>query len=244
MAKLRKKRKTHKLLRRFLITIGVLAVITGILYFGFEVKSVKVTGNEQYSEEEIKTIIMADAKMNNSLYYFLKNKFVKQKAIPFVDTLNVTLLSPRTIQIEVYEKGIVGYFKHLENYMYFDKDGIVVESSTQLIDGIPQIKGLEFEEVVLYEKLPVEDEDIFTTILNLTQAILKYDVHPDVIKFNKKQEVTLKLGNINVLLGKHDLMREKIQKLSSLTSKMEGMSGTLHLENFNENTEDITFEKK
>ncbi|RDU25265.1 cell division protein FtsQ/DivIB [Anaerosacchariphilus polymeriproducens] len=244
MAKLKKKRRKRKLLRHFLIIIGVVAVSMLILVFGFQVKSVKVTGNEQYSDQEIRNIVMADEKIDNSIYFYLKNKFGKQKTIPFVDTLNVTLLSPSTIQIEVYEKGIVGYFKHLENYMYFDKDGIVVESSNQLIDGVPQIKGLSFKEVVLYEKLPVKNEEIFTTILNLAQAINKYNVHPDVIKFNKEQEVILQLGKIKVLLGKDQLMREKIQKMSSLIPNLEGMTGTLHLENVAENTKDIIFEKK
>lgn len=244
MAKLRKRRRRHRLLRRLLISLGIIAATVGILLIAFRVKNITVKGNEQYSEEEIKNIIMADAKYDNSIYFYLKYKFGKTKAIPFVNTLSVKLLSPSAIQIDVYEKGIVGYFKHLESYMYFDKDGIVVESSTQAIEGIPEVKGLNFEQVVLYERLPLEDEEIFTTILNLTQAISKYDVHPDSIKFSKNSEVTLMLGNVKVLLGKDQMMREKIQKLSLLISNLEGLSGILHLENFTENTNDILFEKK
>lgn len=45
----------------------------------------------------------------------------------------------------MYEKNIVGYVHYLGKNVYFDKDGIVVESSDQEIEGVPLIKGLTFD---------------------------------------------------------------------------------------------------
>ena len=42
--------------------------------------------------------------------------------------------------------------------------------------GIPQVTGLSFDHVVLYEKLPVENSDIFQNILTITKLLNKYDV--------------------------------------------------------------------
>lgn len=46
-----------------------------------------------------------------------------------MDVMNVSILAPDTIKITVYEKALAGYVKYLDTYMYFDKDGYVVESS-------------------------------------------------------------------------------------------------------------------
>ena len=55
--------------------------------------------------------------------------------------------------------------------MYFDKDGIVVETSEQRTPGIPQVAGLQFGYVVMNEKLPVENEEVFEDILDITQLL-------------------------------------------------------------------------
>ena len=41
-------------------------------------------------------------------------------------------------------KSIVGYVSYMSSYMYFDRDGIIVESSADCLPGIPWITGLEF----------------------------------------------------------------------------------------------------
>ena len=63
---------------------------------------------------------------------------------------------------------MIGYVEYLGTNLYFDKDGIVVESSSEILEGVPKISGLKFSEVTLYEKLPVEDDHVFQVILNLT----------------------------------------------------------------------------
>ena len=48
------------------------------------------------------------------------------------------------MEIIIYEKSIVGYVSYMSSYMYFDKDGIVVESSSSQLDGVPWVTGLDF----------------------------------------------------------------------------------------------------
>ncbi len=48
----------------------------------------------------------------------------------------MTMDSWQSLKIRVYEKNMVGYVRYLGQDVYFDKDGIVVESSTQELEGI------------------------------------------------------------------------------------------------------------
>ena len=46
-------------------------------------------------------------------------------------------------------------FPDMSSYMYFDKDGIVVESSSSQLDGVPWVTGLDFWTDCTHRALPV-----------------------------------------------------------------------------------------
>ena len=51
----------------------------------------------------------------------------------------------------------MGYVAYMGANFYFDKDGVVVESSSEETEGIPCISGLKFDSLALYQKLSVKD---------------------------------------------------------------------------------------
>ena len=69
--------------------------------------------------------------------------------IPFIQAMDVTIEAKDTIRITVYEKALAGYVSYLGQCVYFDKDGIVVETSTEETVGIPQVTGLKYDHVIL-----------------------------------------------------------------------------------------------
>jgi cell division protein FtsQ len=176
---------------------------------------------------------------------FLKYKFVSTKDIPFVDTMEISLKDPQTLHIKVYEKGMMGYLyiSSIDENAYFDKDGIVVETSSEVIDGTPQIRGLDCEQVVLYEKLPVDSTKL-REILTLTQALKRNDLIPDAITYGGENEPVLTYGKIKVQMGSLDLLTQKVERLAKIKPELTGLAGTLHLENWTEETTNIVFDKK
>lgn len=227
-----------------LTTAGVFLLGVLALYHFFTITEVEVEGNDRYSEEEIKEMVMNHKYDYNSLYFWWRMKNEEIKDIPFIDTVEVSILNRNKVKIKVYEKDIVGYVKHLGYNLYFDKEGIVVESSKEQIEGIPRIKGIAFDNVELYKKLPVEEEDVFKKILSLTKLLAKYEIAPDSINFSRDLSVTLSFEEANVLLGKDIENDEKIVKLKQLLPDLDGMKGTLHLENYDEDMKNITFKKE
>ena len=199
----------------------------------YAIENIYVEGNVHYSEEEIKEIVMDSPLSNNSLYLSLKYKNKGVENIPFVDVMDVTILAPDTVKITVYEKALAGYVKYLDTYMYFDKDGCVVESSNIRTVGVPQITGLSFEHVVLGQPLPVEDREIFGTILNLTKLLNKYELIADKIYFHPSGDVTIHFGEVKVALGKESkYLEDRIMLLPKFLGELEGKSGTLQMEKY------------
>lgn len=212
------------------------------LYQAYKVEEVYVEGNVHYTEEEIKEMVMNEPLSDNSLYLSLKYKDKDVDNIPFVDVMNVTSLSPHVVKITVYEKALAGYIKFMDTYMYFDKDGYVVENSSVRTLGIPQITGLAFDYAILGEPLPVKDPKVFDEILNLTNLFRKYELEVDKIRFHTNMDVTLHFGDVKVALGREsEKMEDKIMLLPSFLPTLEGKSGTLRMENYDSSGGKYTF---
>lgn len=239
----KKKARVKKLLVGLACFVVLLVLAVVIEMKVFVVKTVNVVGNEFYDETLIKETILSGKGSNNSLYVFLKYTFVDVDTIPFVDAVEVTLDNPTTLTIKVYEKGMMGYIEvgSTGQLAYFDKDGFVVETSSSLIDDIPKIDGVSCSEVVLYEQLPLE-ESLLKQILTLTQDLKRVGLEPDAILYGAECSPVLYYGEVEVLLGSMELSTQKIERLSEILPSLEGMAGTLHLEDWEENT-NIVFEK-
>ena len=223
-----------------LIAAGVFTVMNV-----FTVENVVVEGNELYSSTQIENMVLNDEYSWNSLYVDLKYRFVDIGEVPFVDTMEVSLDNPHTVHIKVYEKGMLGYLyiNSIGQNAYFDKDGFVVETSTEVIDGVPKITGISCEEVVLYEKLQLENSDILRDLLNLTQTLKKYNLLPDEIQYDSNMEPVLYYGTIQVKIGSEDNLSQKVVRLSIILPQLDGLSGTLHLETWTPETTDIIWDR-
>ena len=221
----------------------VALALGGIYYFLFThtVKTVYVEGNVHYTKEEIQDMVMEGPLGNNSFYLSLQYADKQITDIPFIASMSVEVLSPDTVKIKVFEKTLAGYVVYLDRYLYFDNEGTVVEISGIKTEGVPQITGLSFDHAVLNKPLPVEDASVFGKILTITKTLTKYSLSADRIYFDAKEEVTLYFGSIKVVFGDDSLLDEKIMLLQSLLPKLEGKSGTLNLQNYDENTGSIPF---
>lgn len=228
-----------------IVVLAALAVlfILGLSFAGvFRVRQVTVTGNAYYTKEEVVDLLLDEGSLQNTLLVYLRYKYQEHPEIPFIDDFEVTMDSWQSLKIRVYEKNMVGYVRYLGQNVYFDKDGIVVESSTQELEGIPQISGVTFDSLAIHQPLSVEDPTIFDTILSITKLLTKYDLDPDEIRFGAGGELFLQLGDVKVALGTGENLDEKISRLKQLEGDLKDKSGTLHMENYTDETTHISLE--
>ncbi|MCI7107568.1 MAG: cell division protein FtsQ [Lachnospiraceae bacterium] len=242
--KRKKARRRKNILSVLLAVMIVLAAAALIILKVFCVKKIVVEGNELYDSKVIENAVLNDEYSWNSLYVFIKYKFVDTKEIPFIDTMEISLEDPQTLHIKVYEKGMMGYLyiPSINENAYFDKDGLVVETSSEVIGGTPQIIGIDCDKVVLYEKLPIDGARL-REILTLTQALKRNSLIPDSITYGVANEPELSYGNVKVKMGSLELLTQKVERLAKIKPKLKGLNGTLHLENWTEETTNIVFDK-
>ncbi|WP_035796216.1 cell division protein FtsQ/DivIB [Butyrivibrio sp. WCD3002] len=237
--------KSLFILGGFAIVLLIAALSAGIyIYKNYTVVNTYVDGNTHYTDQEIMDMVMDGRFGHNSIYLSFKYRNKAITGIPFVEKMDVEVVSPDTIKINVYEKAVAGYVKYLDRYIYFDRDGIVVETSSEPSEGVPLVLGLSFDYVVLHEKLPVEDESIFAEILDVTQVLTKYELEADKIFFDSEFHIYIYFGSVEVSLGTNENIDEKIIQLQYILPKLEGKSGVLEMSDYSSNTQNITFEEK
>lgn len=236
------RQKVHIIIALFAVNAVLVAVYFVLAHY--TVKNVIVDGNQHYSADSIKAMVMTGYLGDNSLYLSLKYKNKEIEGVPFVDTMDIDVQSNDTIKITVYEKSLAGYIEYLGRYMYFDNEGVIVEESKVKTQGIPQVTGLNFDHVALYEKLPVENSEVFQNILMITKLLNKYDVPCDKMQFDADYNVMLGYKRVKVNIGSLQNLDEKLMQLPHILPTVEGEKGTIDLQNYTSDRKSISFEQE
>ena len=208
----------------------LLVIIAGVC--SIRIREITVTGNEKYTDEQVVDLVFPDNASRSTVLCYLREHFGKHEKIPFVEDYKLVIKSLNRAEIIVYEKSVVGYVSYMSSFMYFDKDGIVVESTNQKLDDIPCITGLKFGHIVLHQPLPVEEKSVFESILNVTQVLETYNLKVDKIQYNSKGEATLYMKDLEVALGDSKDISGKISELSDMMPELEGKKGILYLDTY------------
>ncbi|MDR2546690.1 MAG: cell division protein FtsQ [Lachnospiraceae bacterium] len=208
----------------------------------FTVTKIHVHGNVQYGNDEIIEMVMRGRYGNNSLFlsWWYKDRSIDD--VPFIEKMDVTILERDTIRINVYEKAVAGYVEFLGHYLYFDKDGIIVETATERRAEIPEVIGLRFDYAVKHARLPIRDNSIFQTILTIRHLSEQFNIPADRIFFGDSNEVTLLFDDIRVALGNEGRIDDKIMALENILPSLIGRRGILRMEHYDEFASEVIFE--
>ena len=226
-----KEKKKHKGLIAAVLVL-FLVLLAGVFLLSVQVEEIQVNGNLKYEDQEIIDMIFDGKWDRHVLYTYYKDKTKPHKQLPFIEDYKIRFKSFNSIEVIVYEKSVVGYIDYMGSCMYFDKDGIIVESSNEVLPGVPLVTGLKFGHIILYKPLPVENNKIFEDIMNLTQQLALYEIGVDKIFYDNGHEVTLFIQSVKVVLGSNQNINGKIGVLKDVLPKVEGLSGVLYLDNY------------
>ena len=231
--------------KQMLVILGVLALLAAGIwgYNSFRLKEITVEGLSRYTKDEFLNKLESDVLFGLTPVYCLQDSLT-QKNIPFVEKYEIEYIDRHTARIVVHEKRVTGCVIVMGRYMFFDKDGIVVESADSLLEGVPVITGLKFDEIVLYKKLNVQKQSLFDTILELTRLAEQKNIITKEISFDSNYAVTLYLDDITVLLGKRTSYDEQINALSGILESLQGRTGILDMQNYSKENGEVILKEQ
>jgi len=201
-------------------------------------KEIQYEGLTRYTEEEF-TERLTDSFLSTWTPFFCMKDGFGQEEIPFVEKYEVQYVDRNTARIVVHEKRVIGCIPIMGRYMYFDKDGIIVESSADRIDNIPIVDGLDFTEIVLYGKLQVQKQSLYDVILSLYDLIELNNLQIDKISFSPDYEVTLYTENFEIQLGKKTTYDVQMNALQGILKAAGDRSGILDMRNYSKENKEF-----
>jgi cell division protein FtsQ len=241
----KKKRKKKSKLGYYLYAIVILLLtITNITLATLlltHVQSIKVSGATYSQQSEIVSWIKEDPLTVNSLYTLVKFKTGSYKLPVYLEKVSVKLSAPWSLKVKVTEKPIIGCLVSDNSYVYFDEEGLVLQKTTEYSKEVPLIEGLKIDNAKKYEKLQVENEKVFQCLVSVTKEIEKHELTPDRVVWGESG-MSLHFEKVCVQLGKSNF-GIKILQLTALMDELEGKDGTLHLEHYTSDSNNISFEK-
>lgn len=230
------------------IILGSLAAVllAGIIFFFtyYHVENVQVMASSHYSPEEVREMVLRGPLASNSVLAPLLYSSDDAGDVPFVQGFRVTRLNRSTIAVSVMEKQTVGCIPYLDSYIYFDRSGVFIESSTVRDKEVPYFDGIQVGYVVKGEKLPIKGTTVLNTAVALATIFQKNQMIPDHIQFDQNYQISLLYGDITVQLGKDQYLEDKMARVLSILPMLEGEKGILHMENITENVKTVTFERE
>lgn len=226
---------------RIAIFLVVLLILLSVFHSQCQLTSVTVINKTTaYSEDEIKQMVFNSPLDRYAVLFRLRWFFAAKQDKPFIEKIDAALLDKNSIELTVYEKRIIGCVQMMGQFFYFDRDGLVVESSDRRLPGIPLVDGLEFENIVLHKTLTVQKASLFQVILNLARLIELYEIDADKIAFLYDNSVVLHCGQTKVCLGRHESYDAPLSALNDMLAQLSDKNMVLYMENFSETNKDVT----
>lgn len=235
-----KKRKRRKII---IITILIILLITGICIYvskseAFNITEIKITGNNQLTEEQICQI--AEIKKGDNI--FLKPGIVlkvKLKEKGYIEEAEIKKKYPNKIAIKITERQ-KGYQIITEDggYIYIDEQGYVLEYSTNKLD-LKTITGMNItkEEVEKQKRLIEEDIEKMENILHIEDEANKIGIGDKIQQIDTKDEYIIHLNEDEIIinLGNATNLNDRMYYVNAILKQESGNSGTIYVNgNINE----------
>ncbi len=247
MSRRRKKKKRGVFLVFIELILGIailLMLFGGAAYLLCPLEDVSVEGTDLYTSDEITGYILDDEYCGNTVYAFLKNKIFPKGDAEFIESFDVHITGLHSLTIICNEKTILGYLAEDDgSYIYFNYDGEIVEISDTFVDrGYMKVQGVTCEEPVVGSKLSIGESEM-GYLTSLIKILNKNNLMPNVVSYDEDGRITLAYDTYNISIGSSVYLEEKIERVMLILPQIEGLYGTLHLENYSGSNTDIVFEK-
>lgn len=233
----------NRILIRLLI---VVAIVAAVLVFdrNFRRENTEIVRIGTFSHDVDEERIFSGLLDKYTVLFYLRVRaeefFGRTREIPYAEKMDVELVDRNTCNVYLYGKAVIGCIEVMQQYMYFDREGIVTDCARDKLPGIPLIRGVEFSSVVIGERLPDKVYDLIDTIQEITMLLTKNSLNAEDITFGSRYEVTLHIDDDEVLLGKGGDYDVKINNLPHILDSAGEGAFVFDMRNYSETSRTVT----
>ncbi len=231
MEEIRIRKKMHPLLKA-----AIVLVILAVLVVGFciwfkkkytinpdtDIKIVYIGDHNRYTEQQIKEYVFDEWFEQYSILLRIYYKFKKIQPLTYTEKITISFDDDGLIVVKAYEKTPIGCLLVMNNYLYFDGDGMLIDTASENREKLPVIEGLEYTSLALGKVFETKKTELFPVIMNLVNQLQKYEVEANRIKFDSDNNVNLWCDGNHIILGIRNAYDVQINMLSGILKEIQG----------------------
>ncbi|MDO5132006.1 MAG: FtsQ-type POTRA domain-containing protein [Eubacteriales bacterium] len=218
-------------LRTVLLVLAALTVISAsVVLMTFNLKKAVIYGNTMYSEEQIESFLTKGRLGSNTFVMALKYHQRKVTDIPFVDRIDVDLVSPSTVRVNIREKPADGCVFYNGKNVYFSKEGIIQTVSGRSVEDAVKVNGVVLTHSNTESRILAKNQLGMDLSLELIRIMDKYGIlkEADSIDVDEKSNLTVTFDKVRVRIGRNGY-DEKMFKMHQILPYLEGRSGIIQM---------------
>lgn len=213
----------------------VIIVLTITMFFNMRIQNVEIKGNTIQSDVEIVSKIFEEEIDKSPVVFFLRDRFNKHKKIDYIDKYVVKWKSPLSVVITVYEKPAIAYVRMDLKNVYFDRDGVINEVTSERRPNVIEVVGINFKSYEKGVKIEAKDMKLLNAVMDITRNLYDNNLPAEFLEINNEGKISVSVGNIVANLGDTKNMEIKLQRFNDIYKEIKDLNGVLNLENASEN---------
>jgi len=210
-------RKKNRFAVLFVFAMVAFVAVAVLLSPLFEIREIEVVGNSAICSEEV--LEHAQLETGQNMLAFSANSVrARVVQLPFVRSVDIVREFPDKIVVTIAERTPVANIRvaNSATYLLIDDSGMVLESASTPVSGLPVAIGVDFASFAVGEYLIVEDDMVFRDMLRLYRLFTRYSFFPDSVDMSDPTDITFQAEHLSIFFGSMSDMDRKIQYISAI----------------------------
>lgn len=211
---MQQKKLTYIILGVITIVLFCLSILVSPKYY---IVSTEINGLNLLTEQEVfsKLEITGETHILSVTAKDLKNKLSNNF---YIKDLTIKRTFPNILTINIKERDLIGYIPYVQQYLYIDNTGVVMDIQPTYKVDLPLIEGLNFNNFTLGEEIIVDNTNAFTVAMQVTNIMYQKEILNNVVRFDISDinDIHLYIGEIDVIFGSPENITTKVNTLEEI----------------------------
>ena len=211
-----------------LMLFAALTISAALILMLFNFEKAVVYGNTMYDQKQIEHFITQGRLGENTFVMALKYHNRTVEGLPFVDRIDIDIVNPSTVRVNITEKPLDARVSYGETEVYLSKEGIIQTVSYRTNENTTVVKGLQVVDPETGTRVEAKNQTGLDNTLKLLNVMDRYDLHADSIDVDDLGNLTVTFGDVSVKVGKseYDI---KMYKIHQICKYFKGRSGIISM---------------
>lgn len=226
-----RRKRSHKGLIVAVVLLIVVGAVVAAAYM-IRIERIDVAGNEHCNRDVVINKVLPEEEDRRLIFVLYK----MVTGVPLdgaFSSLKIELTGVQSVRITVKESPAMAQLPFGDRYVFLNEGGYVVGSLPVRDSVLPCLSGDLIRGYEEFEFPDTQDGEALKEAVKVAEKVRAYEVDTRDI-LCRDRTYTLVIGDVLVSIGRAEDLDQKLQEVNAQVAAYRGLSGTLHMETWDE----------